>query len=57
MQFFLSCGSEVTIYTQLVGYGLGEETTIFPSTPMIQNFEVESWQNDDEDLVSEVFFF
>ena len=48
MQFLLSCGSQVTIYIQLVGYGLGE--TPFPSIPFTQNFKGAAWRNDDEDL-------
>ena len=55
MQLFLSCGSEVTIYVQVVGYGV--EGTTIPSTPLTQTFEVKSWTSEDEESFSIVEVF
>eukprot|EP00009_Paramoeba_aestuarina_P000425 CAMPEP_0201514108 /NCGR_PEP_ID=MMETSP0161_2-20130828/6022_1 /ASSEMBLY_ACC=CAM_ASM_000251 /TAXON_ID=180227 /ORGANISM="Neoparamoeba aestuarina, Strain SoJaBio B1-5/56/2" /LENGTH=799 /DNA_ID=CAMNT_0047910563 /DNA_START=939 /DNA_END=3335 /DNA_ORIENTATION=+ len=45
-QLILSCGSEVTIYSQVVGYGL--DGKIIPSSPLITNYQVDSWTDSDE---------
>ena len=47
MQLFLSCGSQVTVHAQLVGYGMGEIPV--PSTSYSFSFEVDSWREEDED--------
>ena len=54
MQLFLSCGSEVMIYIQFVGYGFGSSN---PSVPLTINYGVESWTNEDQELFSEAEVF
>ena len=52
MQFLLSCGLEVTIYSQVVGYGRGD--SFYPSPFLSSNsFFVESWKEGQEDLFFE----
>ena len=53
---FLSCGDKVTIYSQLVGYGM-RETVV--TSPLVFNFSVQSWTNDQQSTLSEaeVLFF
>ena len=52
IQLFLSCGSEVTIYSQLVGYGMGEGALLSSFSSF--TFVVDSWGKGQEELFSEV---
>jgi len=51
IQLLLTCGSEVTIYTEVVGYGVNNN--IVPSVPFTQTFEVLSWTDEDENSYSD----
>ena len=57
IQLFLSCGINVTIKSQMIGYGMGELPS--PSLPSSLSFFVQSWENEEEELFNEaeVFFF
>ena len=52
----MSCGSNVTINHQIMGYGMGGPPIL--STPSSLTFTVTSWENDQEDLFiqAEVYF-
>ena len=61
VQLFLSCGLNVTIYVELLGFGI--TTTPLPSISSSRSFVSQSWENDQEEIFYEaqvflfIFFF